>query len=137
MSTTILRRSWMPRTKQGGINRVCGFIWDNEGKKTEPQYFAEKMFELCRGTGRPEHYVSDLYWDFVWAQDHAKEYLEAKPGLLFVYVVRQNGTNIYADWRTYVDCYQHHGSARRVFLFEKEKDGRVRVREVEPDAPEK
>lgn len=126
-------RSFQPRTKQGGVNCRCGHIWDNDGKKTEPQYFAEQMFTLCRGTGRPEHYVSDLYWDFVHAQEHAQEYLDAKPGLLFVYVVRQSGTNIYVDWQTYVDCYKHHGSHRRVFLFEKETDGTVRVREVEPE----
>jgi len=120
-----------PRHKSGGISRQCGFIWDNEGKKTCAQYLAEQMFMLCRGLGRPEHYVSDIYWDLVWAQQHEREYLDAKPGILFVYVVRENGTNIYADWETYLKCRPHHGSSPSVYLFEKQEDGRVKVREVE------
>jgi len=120
-----------PRYKRGGQDRKCGFIWDNEGKKTYAQYLAEQMFILCRGLGRPEHYVSDIYWDMVWAQQHEQEYLHAKPGLLFVYVVRECGTNVYEDWETYLQCRSHHGSSPSVYRFEKQEDGTVRVREVE------
>ena len=112
------------------LETKCGFIWDNTGKHTEPQYLGAEMFRLCLQTSRPEHYASDLYWDMVWVQEHSQEFLNGKPRLLFVYVVRECGTNIYADWAAYMCCRRHHGTEPLVFRFEKQEDGTVLVRKV-------
>ena len=119
-----------PEYKTSSLARKCGFYCENTGKNTYAQYLAEQMFLLCRGTGGPEHYVSDLYHDFQWAQDHEREYLDAKPGILFVYVVRECGTNRFAHWADWLKCRRHCGRVLAAYCFEKQADGTVDVREA-------
>jgi len=64
-------------------------------------------------------------------QEHAEEYKEVEVGVLFYYVVRESGTNIYADEKILLECLNYHGTDPRIFKFVKRRDGTVVIWEVE------